>query len=91
MYFGIKFNERETNGWTKWLLSFPMFAASVASRAFTLAVFLKETTIGIHLENANSGKTRNLTRKAGSDRQIQSVENYYYQAPKIRIAYERLN
>ena len=55
VYFGIKFNERETNGWTKWLLSFPMFAASVASRAFTLAVFLKETTIGIHLENANSG------------------------------------
>jgi hypothetical protein len=30
-----------------------MFAASVASRAFTLAVFLKETTI--HLGNATSG------------------------------------
>ena len=43
VYFGLQFNERKTNGLVKWLLAFPMFAASVASRAFTLAVFLKET------------------------------------------------
>lgn len=50
VYFGLKFNERQTDKWTKWFLSFPMFAASLASRAFTLAVFLKETTLGRHLE-----------------------------------------
>ena len=54
VYFGLKFNERQTNGWTKWFISFPMFAASVASRAFTLAVFLKETTLGQHLEATNT-------------------------------------
>ena len=43
VYFGLKFNERQTNALVKWLLAFPMFAASVAARAFTLAVFLKET------------------------------------------------
>ena len=45
VYFGLQFNERDTNGWTKWLLCFPMFAANVASRGFTLAVFLKEVTL----------------------------------------------
>ena len=43
VYFGLQFNERKTNALVKWLLAFPMFAASVAARAFTLAVFLKET------------------------------------------------
>lgn len=43
VYFGLQFNERKTNPLVKWLLAFPMFAASVAARAFTLAVFLKET------------------------------------------------
>ena len=42
-YFGLKFNERKTNPLAKWLLALPMFAASVAARGFTLAVFLKET------------------------------------------------
>ena len=55
VYFGLKFNERQTNPWAKWFLAFPMFAASVASRAFTLAVFLKETTLGQHLNNGNPG------------------------------------
>jgi hypothetical protein len=59
VYFGLKFNERQTNGWTKWFISFPMFAASVASRAFTLAVFLKETTLGRHLEATNTSN-RNI-------------------------------
>ena len=56
VYFGLKFNERETNTWTKWLISFPMFAASVASRAFTLAVFIKETTLGQQTNSTHQGK-----------------------------------
>ena len=43
VYFGLKFNERTTSVIVKWGLAFPMFAASVASRGFTLSVFLKET------------------------------------------------
>jgi MFS-type transporter involved in bile tolerance (Atg22 family) len=43
VFFGLKFNERKTSFLVKWLLAFPMFAASVAARGFTLAVFLKET------------------------------------------------
>lgn len=43
VYFGLQFNERETSALTKWLLAFPMFAALLAARGFTLAVFLKET------------------------------------------------
>ena len=49
VYCGMQFNERETNGFVKWLVSFPMFLTSLAARGFTLAVFLKETTIA----NAN--------------------------------------
>ena len=45
VYCGMQFNERETNGFIKWLVSFPMFLTSLAARGFTLAVFLKETTI----------------------------------------------
>ena len=56
VYFGLKFNERETNSWAKWLIAFPMFAASVASRAFTLAVFIKETTLGQKTNAPNLGK-----------------------------------
>jgi hypothetical protein len=55
VYIGLKFNERQTNPWVKWFLAFPMFAASVASRAFTLAVFLKETTLGLQMSNGNPG------------------------------------
>jgi len=43
VYYGLKFNERKTSSVVKWLLAFPMFAASVAARGFTLSVFLKET------------------------------------------------
>jgi len=43
VYYGLKFNERKTSSLVKWLLAFPMFAASVAARGFTLSVFLKET------------------------------------------------
>ena len=43
VYYGLKFNERKTSSIVKWLLAFPMFAASVAARGFTLSVFLKET------------------------------------------------
>ena len=45
VYCGMQFNERDTNGFVKWLISFPMFLTSLAARGFTLAVFLKETTI----------------------------------------------
>ena len=44
VYFGLQFNERQTSALPKWLLAFPMFAASLAARGFTLAVFLKETS-----------------------------------------------
>ena len=37
---------------TKWLLAFPMFAAAVASRGFTLAVFIKETLTDDDKSNA---------------------------------------
>ena len=43
VYYGLQFNERKTTSSVKWLLAFPMFAASVAARGFTLSVFLKET------------------------------------------------
>ena len=43
VYYGLQFNERKTISSVKWLLAFPMFAASVAARGFTLSVFLKET------------------------------------------------
>ena len=43
VYYGLQFNERKTSSLVKWLLAFPMFAASVAARGFTLSVFLKET------------------------------------------------
>ena len=43
VYYGLKFNERKTSSLVKWLLAFPMLAASVAARGFTLSVFLKET------------------------------------------------
>ncbi len=43
VYFGLQFNERQTCKLTKWILAFPMFAALLAARGFTLAVFLKET------------------------------------------------
>ncbi len=43
VYFGLQFNERQTSLIVKWALCFPMFAASVAARGFTLSVFLKET------------------------------------------------
>lgn len=43
VYFGLQFNERNTTCLVKWFLCLPMFAASVAARGFTLAVFLKET------------------------------------------------
>ena len=45
VYCGMQFNERDTYGFVKWLISFPMFLTSLAARGFTLAVFLKETTI----------------------------------------------
>jgi hypothetical protein len=68
VYIGLKFNERQTNPWVKWFLAFPMFSASVASRAFTLAVFLKETTLGLQMSNANPGFI--LTKLKGSPNQI---------------------
>ena len=52
VYCGMQFNERETNGFIRWLVSFPMFLTSLAARGFTLAVFLKETTIGSNLESS---------------------------------------
>ena len=53
VYCGMQFNERETNGFVNWLVSFPMFLTSLAARGFTLAVFLKETTIGADMEVSN--------------------------------------
>ena len=43
VYFGLQFNERRAFFLSKWLLCLPMFAAFAGARAFTLAVFLKET------------------------------------------------
>ena len=43
IFHGIKFNERVTSLIVKLLLCVPMFAAFAGARAFTLAVFLKET------------------------------------------------
>ena len=40
---GLRFNERSTGKVTKYVVALPMFAAFAAARAFTLAVFLKET------------------------------------------------
>ena len=54
VYCGMQFNERETNGFIKWLVSFPMFLTSLAARGFTLAVFLKETTIPADLRNSTT-------------------------------------
>ena len=53
VYCGMQFNERETNGFVKWLVCFPMFLTSLAARGFTLAVFLKETTIAADLRTSN--------------------------------------
>ena len=41
--FGLRFNERKTNNWTKCLVSLPMFVATLAARASILAVLIKET------------------------------------------------
>ena len=54
VYCGMQFNEWETNAFVKWLISFPMFLTSVAARGFTLAVFLKETTIPVDMEASNN-------------------------------------
>ena len=54
VYCGMQFNERETNAFVKWLISFPMFLTSVAARGFTLAVFLKETTIAADMQTSNT-------------------------------------
>ena len=43
VYFALKFNERQTFFVTKLILCCPMLAAFALARAFTLAVFLKET------------------------------------------------
>ena len=51
VYFGLQFNERETNPFIKWLISFPMSIASVAARGFTIAVFLKETTLSADMQS----------------------------------------
>ena len=54
VYCGMQFNERDTNGFIKWLVSFPMFLTSLAARGFTLAVFLKETTIAADVQSSNA-------------------------------------
>ena len=61
VYFGLQFNERETNAFVKWLISLPMFLTSVAARGFTFAVFLKETTIPADIQ---SPSTSNGTENA---------------------------
>ena len=43
VYFGLKFNERKASCLVKLVIACPMLAAFAAARAFTLAVFLKET------------------------------------------------
>ena len=54
VYCGMQFNEWETNAFVKWLISFPMFLTSLAARGFTLAVFLKETTIPADMRNSTT-------------------------------------
>ncbi len=43
IYFGLQFNERRTSRITSFFVVLPMFATFALARAFTLAVFLKET------------------------------------------------
>ena len=40
---GLRFNERSSGSVVKYVVALPMFSAFAAARAFTLAVFLKET------------------------------------------------
>ena len=61
VYFGLQFNERETNTFVKWLISFPMFLTSVAARGFTLAVFLKETTIPADIQSSSNSHDASAT------------------------------
>jgi hypothetical protein len=43
IYYGLQFNERKTSRITTFFIVLPMFATFALARAFTLAVFLKET------------------------------------------------
>ena len=49
--FGLRFNEKKTDKWIKWLVAFPMLVTSLGARAFILAVYIMKTAFSPHKDN----------------------------------------